>query len=83
MSDTLPKIHCLHSMKVEVTAGRTYAWCACGLSKKQPLCDGSHANTAFKPIVYKAESDRVVGFCGCKHTQKAPLCDGSHRNLNA
>lgn len=26
---------------VELSAG-TYSWCACGKSKKQPLCDGSH-----------------------------------------
>ena len=26
----------------EVTAGKTYYWCSCGKSQKQPLCDGSH-----------------------------------------
>ncbi len=26
---------------VEVEAGKTYFWCACGKSAKQPFCDGS------------------------------------------
>ena len=29
--------------KVKVEKGKTYSWCACGLSQKQPLCDGSHS----------------------------------------
>ena len=28
--------------KVEVEAGKTYWWCACGRSAKQPFCVGSH-----------------------------------------
>jgi len=27
---------------VEVEAGKTCWWCACGLSRKQPFCDGTH-----------------------------------------
>ena len=26
----------------EVEAGKSYFWCACGQSKNQPFCDGSH-----------------------------------------
>ena len=33
---------------VELEPG-TYWWCACGRSKKQPFCDGSHAGTDFTP----------------------------------
>ncbi len=29
-----------------------YKWCACGMSDKQPLCDGSHKHTAFKPVEF-------------------------------
>ena len=29
---------------VEVESGKTYFWCACGKSSKQPFCDGSHSN---------------------------------------
>jgi CDGSH-type Zn-finger protein len=28
----------------------TYYWCACGGSKSQPFCDGSHKGTAFAPV---------------------------------
>jgi CDGSH-type Zn-finger protein len=27
---------------VKVEAGKTYAWCTCGLSEKQPFCDGKN-----------------------------------------
>jgi CDGSH-type Zn-finger protein len=66
---------------VDVKAGRRYFWCACGRSKKQPFCDGSHAGTGLEPLQYKAEMDRKVFFCGCKATAKRPLCDGTHSKL--
>ena len=28
--------------KVIVEKDKTYSWCACGLSEKQPFCDGAH-----------------------------------------
>jgi CDGSH iron-sulfur domain-containing protein 3 len=66
---------------VTVEAGKTYFWCACGRSKGQPLCDGSHKGSEFTPVPYKAEKDATVYFCGCKHTGGKPLCDGSHSKL--
>lgn len=66
---------------VDVTAGRSYWWCACGRSSKQPFCDGSHKDTEFSPLEYKAAKDGKVWFCGCKHTAKAPMCDGTHSKL--
>jgi CDGSH iron-sulfur domain-containing protein 3 len=66
---------------VAVEAGEKYFWCACGLSAKQPFCDGSHKGTSFTPVIYTAEESKRVFFCGCKHTNKAPLCDGSHSKL--
>ena len=32
---------------VEVEKDKSYYWCACGQSKKQPFCDGSHKGTEF------------------------------------
>jgi len=64
--------------KVEVEEGKTYMWCSCGRSKKQPFCDGSHSGTEFIPEIYKAEETRKISFCGCKKTGAAPICDGSH-----
>jgi CDGSH iron-sulfur domain-containing protein 3 len=66
---------------VAVEAGKTYYWCACGLSKNQPLCDGTHKGTGFSPTPYTAEKDGTVYFCGCKHSGKGTLCDGSHSKL--
>ncbi len=66
---------------VDVEAGKSYWWCACGKSKSQPLCDGSHKGTAFTPVEYKAEKSEKVWFCGCKHSANKPLCDGSHKTL--
>ncbi|MGE3966811.1 MAG: CDGSH iron-sulfur domain-containing protein, partial [Dongiaceae bacterium] len=34
---------------VELEAGKTYFWCACGRSRKQPFCDGSHKDTGISP----------------------------------
>lgn len=64
---------------VEVEADKSYWWCACGKSSKQPFCDGSHKGTDISPIKYQATETKKVFFCGCKATQKAPLCDGSHK----
>ena len=65
----------------EVKAGKRYLWCACGRSKTQPFCDGSHVGTGYLPVAFKAERDEDVIFCGCKHTGTGPFCDGTHSNL--
>ncbi len=65
----------------DVEAGRNYLWCACGRSKKQPICDGSHSGTGITPIIYEAEATKKVWFCGCKTSRKKPICDGSHNRL--
>lgn len=66
---------------VDVQAGKTYYWCSCGLSKNQPMCDGSHKGTGFAPMPYTADKDGTIYFCGCKHSAKGALCDGSHAKL--
>ena len=66
---------------VEVEAGKSYWWCACGKSARQPFCDGSHKDTAITPVPYKAEQDGKVWFCGCKQSGKGALCDGAHKAL--
>ena len=67
------------SIKVKVEAGETYWWCACGRSKSQPFCDGSHSVTSFTPFEFKAEKTEDVWLCSCKRTNKKPICDGSHK----
>ncbi len=66
---------------VEVTEGKNYFWCACGRSKNQPFCDGSHKDTGITPVKYTATKTGKVFFCGCKQSAKAPLCDGSHNKI--
>lgn len=68
-------------LAVDVEAGKTYWWCSCGKSARQPFCDGSHKGTDFTPVRYDATQTGKVWFCACKHSAKAPLCDGSHKNL--
>jgi CDGSH-type Zn-finger protein len=65
----------------DVEAGKTYWWCSCGRSTKQPFCDGSHKGSEFTPVKYDAPKTEKVWFCACKHTGKQPLCDGSHKKL--
>ena len=65
-------------IRVEVEEGKSYFWCTCGKSSKQPFCDGSHKDTEFSPMKWTAEADGPKFFCTCKETRKAPFCDGSH-----
>ena len=65
--------------KVMIEKDKVYFWCACGLSQKQPFCDGSHKREGeFKSIKYIAEESKEIFFCGCKMTKHPPFCDGSH-----
>ncbi len=63
---------------IDVEAGKSYYWCACGRSAKQPFCDGSHKDTGMTPVKFEATETKKVFFCGCKATAKQPLCDGTH-----
>ncbi|EHB09672.1 CDGSH iron sulfur domain-containing protein 3, mitochondrial [Heterocephalus glaber] len=69
-------------IKVELVAGKTYRWCACGRSKNQPFCDGSHffQRTGLAPLKFKAQETSTVALCTCKATQRPPYCDGTHRS---
>ena len=66
---------------VELEAGKTYLWCACGKSANQPFCDGSHAGSEFRPVKFEATETGTAYLCGCKHTGDKPFCDGTHETL--
>ena len=69
------------AIKVDVEQGKSYYWCSCGLSSKQPFCDGSHEGSDFLPQKVNFETEQDVFFCGCKHSKKGAMCDGSHKEL--
>ena len=66
---------------IELKAGKTYYWCQCGRSQRQPFCDGSHAGTEFEPVPLTATQSETVYLCGCKRTKNQPFCDGTHQTL--
>ncbi|MCI1779292.1 MAG: CDGSH iron-sulfur domain-containing protein [Bacteroidales bacterium] len=76
-----PKIAKKGPYEVELEAGKTYHWCACGRSKNQPFCDGSHKGTGIVPVAYTPEKSGKYHLCGCKRTKNPPLCDGTHNTL--
>jgi CDGSH iron-sulfur domain-containing protein 3 len=76
-----PEIAAKNPFAVDVEKGKDYWWCACGKSKSQPFCDGSHKGSEFNPVKYTADESKTVYFCGCKHSGKGALCDGTHKSL--
>ena len=65
---------------VELAPG-DYWWCACGRSKRQPFCDGSHKGSEFSPVKFNIGEAQKMWLCGCKRTKSQPFCDGSHKSL--
>jgi len=53
---------------IAVEAGKTYHWCACGRSKKQPFCDGSHIDTGITPVRWDATESGDKSLSSCKNT---------------
>jgi len=78
------KIYDKKPFMVEVKKGKTYMWCACGHSRKQPFCDGTHRSPFKKivqrPVKFVSDEDKEVWFCMCKQTDHRPFCDGSHKH---
>ena len=65
---------------IDEEAGKKY-WCACGESKNQPYCDGSHKGTGFSPQEVEFSEAKKVAWCGCKQSAKGAFCDGTHSKL--
>lgn len=75
-----PKIADRRPAVLELDPGN-YFWCACGQSKKQPFCDGSHKGGPFAPKPFTLDAKTKVALCQCKHSKNGHLCDGSHKTL--
>ncbi len=69
-------------VKVSLSKGEEYHFCACGRSKSQPFCDGSHIGTTFTPKVIVAEENGDAYLCACKHSGNRPYCDGTHQKFS-
>lgn len=76
-----PRIVDRKPIKVELKKGEESYWCACGLSKNQPYCDGSHRVTDITPKKFVAEETGDAYLCMCKHSKNPPYCDGTHAKL--
>ncbi len=91
INEALPKVYKCEPSAVQVEAGKTYAWCTCGLSSKQPLCDGGHKASWYedqgvtyqpwKSLKFTAEETGEVWLCNCKQTKTPPFCDGTHKSV--
>jgi CDGSH-type Zn-finger protein len=76
-----PEIAGRRPVAYDVEAGKTYAWCACGRSDAQPVCDGSHQGTGLAPVPFTPEAEEKAFLCMCKRTANPPFCDGTHASL--
>lgn len=79
---TKPVIADNKPIKILVEKGQEYFYCACGLSKSQPFCDGSHKSTDSRPKKFIAESSEDAFLCMCKHSANTPYCDGTHKKFD-
>jgi CDGSH-type Zn-finger protein len=76
-----PKMADAKPMVKELEPGQYY-WCACGESKNQPFCDGTHNKAGlFSPISFTVDQKKTAALCMCKQTANPPYCDGTHNKL--
>ncbi|MEK9741467.1 MAG: CDGSH iron-sulfur domain-containing protein [Pelagibacteraceae bacterium] len=65
--------------KVSLEKDKKYSWCTCGLSHKQPFCDGTHKTKGdYKSLPFNVNETKDYYLCNCKKTKNPPFCDGSH-----
>lgn len=70
-----------YSFRIKLEVGKDYYYCACGLSKNQPFCDGSHKGSKFTPLKFTASKEDNY-LCQCRRSANLPYCDGTHQKLD-
>jgi CDGSH-type Zn-finger protein len=63
MSD--PTIADNKPVKLALDKDKKYYFCMCGLSSKQPFCDGSHKGGDFTPMAFQGDASTVYYRCRC------------------
>lgn len=76
-----PKVVAKQPIQIDLEVGEHY-WCACGHSKSQPFCDGSHRGTGIEPLAFTVDEAQEAHLCMCKYTKNPPFCDGSHSHID-
>ncbi|XP_031723063.1 CDGSH iron-sulfur domain-containing protein 3, mitochondrial isoform X1 [Anarrhichthys ocellatus] len=84
--------HCLQSTqpvaaarlpyRVKVSAGKRYAWCACGHSKKQVQLSTLPPKPVIpskKPFKVQLVGGKRYSWCTCGHSKNQPFCNGAHK----
>lgn len=82
-NENAPIIAAKSPAMLDLESGKDYFWCACGRSKNQPFCDGSHAGTGLSPVKFTGDKNGKAALCQCKGTANQPFCDGTHARLGA
>lgn len=77
-----PRVVDRRGVSLELEPG-TYRWCACGRSRNQPFCDGSHEGTGLEPVEITLDEPTRIKLCLCKRSRHAPRCDGTHNTIAA
>jgi CDGSH iron-sulfur domain-containing protein 3 len=67
-----------YPLVVKLDKGK-HKWCACGMTKKVPFCDGTCKGA--KPVRFELKKKGKVELCNCGLTKNPPYCDGSHKKL--
>lgn len=92
-NENLPRVSKCEPSLFKMEAGKIYSWCTCGLSEKQPLCDGAHKCIEmiknpegemvmpFRSLKFQSDIEQEVWLCQCKQTSTPPYCDGTHKNV--
>jgi CDGSH-type Zn-finger protein len=77
--ENLPKIARYKPYYEELEADKTYLWCACGLSKNQPFCDGSHNNLKDEYDTDDPDSleNKVIGEVHTGYSFRPAGCDSA------